>query len=202
MQVIYLIQSDTNKISYKIPNKSDILLLQWQKDYQKTVEFPNFHMPNSSWASGRNELYKRSLDKKYDYYIFLDDDLILHFDLEQFEDLLSQYRPNRCVPCLKRWDHYKKIINTNEPCYVRYIDHCFMALSREAAKNIMPYTTDFDKSNWWKCGELFCAKYSSYYNDQTLLFPNLIIKNLQHRNYPRNKKEIDIKQKFIPITDH
>jgi len=74
MKFIYLIQGDLSHPEYDIPEGCDCLYLQWKDNF---VPRPNhFHHPNSSWAEGRNELYRRAKEMgHYDYYVFLDDDL-------------------------------------------------------------------------------------------------------------------------------
>ena len=65
MRVVYLIQSDTPTIPHAIPAGSEVLLLQWADTF---VDVPDsFHLPRSSWAEGRNELYRRARGGGYDY---------------------------------------------------------------------------------------------------------------------------------------
>jgi hypothetical protein len=73
---IYLIQGDGSQKPYDFPAGSDFLLLQWQRSF---VPQPNsFHFPRSTWASGRNELYRRAKEQgEYDYFVFMDDDVVL-----------------------------------------------------------------------------------------------------------------------------
>ncbi len=73
VKFVYLIQGDLTHPMYQIPEGSDFLYLQWQKDF---IPLENhIHFPNSSWAEGRNRLYELARDK-YDYYVFMDDDLV------------------------------------------------------------------------------------------------------------------------------
>lgn len=74
VRAIYLVQGDGSFPAYGLPPNSDYLYLQWQQDFQPMEN--SFHFPNSTWASGRNELYRRArIQGEYDYFIFLDDDL-------------------------------------------------------------------------------------------------------------------------------
>ena len=100
MNCIYLIQSDSPKIPYEIPEGRDYLFLQWKDEF---VPMKNsFHFPNSTWAEGRNELLRRAKEMgMYDYYIFLDDDLKLYFSLSTFEKMLDKNRKPRVVPFLQ-----------------------------------------------------------------------------------------------------
>jgi len=80
MKVIYLVQGDAKAPLYDFPPQSDYLYLQWQADFVPMEK--SFHFPGSSWASGRNELYRRArIQGPYDYYIFMDDDVL--FDLSK-----------------------------------------------------------------------------------------------------------------------
>ena len=97
MKHIYLIQTNKPNISYNIPPGSDRLIMQWQEKFKPCKD--SFHFPNSTWASGRNELYARACRRlDYDYFIFLDDDLSFDFDLKDFEKLLEKINPRRAVP--------------------------------------------------------------------------------------------------------
>ncbi|MCG8323417.1 MAG: hypothetical protein MI921_28230 [Cytophagales bacterium] len=182
MNCIYLIQSDSPEIPYEIPANRDVILLQWQKEFVQTDN--SFHFPNSTWASGRNELLKRAMEKgHYDYYIFLDDDLRLYFSLETFERLLAANQASRVAPFVQhQWYHCSQ--NLSEE--VKYIDHCFMAIRQDCAKEVLPYSLDPDEVNWWFSSERMCEKFWHIYPYGTIRFNQLVVVNMQHRPYPKN----------------
>lgn len=133
-------------------------------------------------AEGRNELYRRARGAGYDYYTFLDDDIELDFGLDEFEALLAEHRPRRAVPWLNhRWN----IDRRGEIDLVKYIDHIFMAVRADCAETILPYTTDFDLTNWWLTGEEMCDRCWEHWPLGTYRFNDLTVKNLEHRSYPK-----------------
>jgi hypothetical protein len=74
VKFIYLIQGNLSQPFYHIPAGSDFLYLQWQPNFRPLPH--HFHFPNSTWAEGRNELYKRALQQgAYDYFVYIDDDV-------------------------------------------------------------------------------------------------------------------------------
>ena len=184
MKVIYLIQSDRPTIPYSIPNGSDVLLLQWKENFITCED--SFHYPNSSWASGRNELLKRAKEKgDYDYYIFLDDDLKLYFSLEAFEKKLIKYKLKRIVPFLIHHIWYKQAKGELER--VKYADHAFMAFRKDCIKTVFPYTLEHDKTCWWLASENNCECFWEKYPEETLRLNHLVYINQENRPYPRTR---------------
>ena len=182
MNCIYLIQSDNPEIPYEIPTNRDVILLQWQKEFVQTDN--SFHFPNSTWASGRNELLKRAMEKGYyDYYIFLDDDLKLYFSLETFEQLLDANQGPRVAPFVQ---HPLYHCSQDLSEQVKYIDHCFMAIRQDCAKEVLPYSLELDQVNWWYSSERMCEKFWNMYPYGTIRLNQLIMVNMQHRTYPKN----------------
>jgi len=191
MKFIYLIQSDSEILSYNIPSSSDYLLLQWQDNFVPTKN--SFHFPNSSWAEGRNELFRRAKEKDhYDYFIFLDDDVQLNFELIEFENLLNKYKPKRAVPWCK---HTWNILRIDEIDLVKYVDHLTMALRNDCAIDLLPYTTKHDKICWWLSSEDMCEKFYEQWPLETMRFNFLTVENLKNREYPRGRPEYN---KILP----
>lgn len=184
MKIIYLIQSNTNQIIYDIPKQSDVLLLQWQNEYQYS-SVNSFHYPNSTWASGRNELYNRVDLKNYDYLIFLDDDLMFEFSLTEYEKFLSQYKPLRSSVFVYGHYFYRELTDSNKVYTLKHIDQAFMAINTEAT-NVFPYSTEKDTQSWFIANEEFCCRFHDVYPAQTIIAPKFKMHNSQHREYPRN----------------
>ena len=182
MNCIYLIQSDSLKIPYEIPEGRDYLFLQWKDEF---VPMKNsFHFPNSTWAEGRNELLRRAKEMgMYDYYIFLDDDLKLYFSLGTFEKMLDKNRKPRVVPFLQhQW--YRNSRGLSES--VKYVDHCFMAVRSDFLQPALLYTLEMDKVNWWLTCERMCERFWDAYPQGTIRFNQLVMVNQKHRDYPKN----------------
>lgn len=183
MKCIYLIQSDKPKIPYQIPNKSDIILLQWKEHFMPIKN--SFHFPNSTWAEGRNELLRRAQEKgDYDYYIFLDDDLKLFFPLQLFEKTLVKVNQRRVVPFLPDHGWYKSAKGNMN--IVKYVDHAFMAFRKDCLADVFPYTLEYDKINWWLTCEKFCESFWEKFQNETIRVNTLIYLNQEHRSYPKN----------------
>lgn len=182
MKCIYLIQADKGRIPYDIGPGSDVLLLQWQNRFVPCKN--SFHLPGSTWASGRNELYRRARKQGvYNYYIFMDDDLSLSFDLKMFEKALKKYRPRRAVPLLPKhpWNSTQKAMID----YVKYVDHAFMALRSDCSNLVLPYTCEYDKTCWWLSSEKMCELFWELWPRTTLRFNHFKCMNILSRPYPR-----------------
>lgn len=198
---IYLIQSDKHIVQYSIPDNAHYLLLQWSKNFTPVEN--SFHYPNSTWASGRNELYRRA--KKlgnYRYFIFLDDDLDCQFSLQEFQELVTHYQPKRAVPFCPKHHWYKECVDPRFQIErVKYVDHMFLACRHDCIDEMLPYTTKFDTQNWWLSSEDACTRFHALHPGGTLRFNHLIAHNEQARPYPRNQ-EINGQAYVLPINKH
>lgn len=182
-EFIYLIQSHEGDIPYRIPRGSDMLLLQWQPVFRPRRN--SFHLPGSTWASGRNELYRRALEKgDYEYYVFLDDDIELFFDLREFEDLSRSCRPRRFGPCFTMHPWYAS--REGEMERTTYVDHGFVAVRADCSARIFPYTTRHDATCWWLASEDMCVRFGRIWPLETVRFNTLRVRNGRHRDYPRH----------------
>jgi len=221
MRVIYLVQGDASRPLYEFPPESDFLYLQWQSVFKPMEN--SFHFPNSSWASGRNELYRRAVSKgSYDYLIFLDDDL--SFDHAAQKDRVRKHvwrlvRRGKWPAALRLWQSFARctkappklsyfeyllaengsLIATprlfdhpwnedyvfSDTDAVTYADQALIALHHSVAAELLPYSTEFDASNWWICGELFFERAAKLYSGRVHRFSNLHVFNMENRPYPR-----------------
>ena len=189
MKIIYLIQSETYNFSFSSALKdTDCLLMIWGDDFNlpEDASHTTFHLPNSSWAQGRNELYRRAqaMDD-YDYFIFCDDDIEFNFELKELHQLLSKYQPFRAVPDTSHTFYLHQPAKA-KTLALKYVEHSVMALSAEAAQVLMPYSTEFDKTNWWLSSEEFCKRCWLQYPWQTLKYNTLNFKNTKSRSYPKS----------------
>jgi hypothetical protein len=201
MKIIYLIQSDTNEIRYDMPKRSDVALLQWQNTYKESV-IKSFHFPNSTWASGRNELYSKVDVKNYDYLIFLDDDLMFEFSLIDYEDFLYRHKPLRSSVFVYGHYFYRELTDDSKIYRLRHIDQAFMAIHTSTI-NVFPYSTEKDTQSWFIANEEFCCRFDNLYPKQTIIAPKFKMHNSQHREYPRNGTLVRPEdQKIYEIYDY
>ena len=193
IRCLYLIQAEGSlpEIYNDLRNK-DFLLLS----YKNQTDDTNVFMPNSTWTTGRNKLREQALKlkKKYDYYIFLDQDVVFlnGKTFDDFEQLLVTYKPHVAVPNFNAYK-YPKIGNINTT--LRF-DGLYNAFSEKVftSPEIFPYITTFDDTNWF--ASQYCMICSCLiHNIDVLVFHDITVKNTQHGSYPKNKN-------FAPIKSH
>lgn len=183
LKVVYLIQSDCRDHPFEIPSGSEVLLLQWQEDFEPVAH--SIHLPGCTWAEGRNELYRRASQGSFDYFIFCDDDMGLRFHWQAFESLLRQHEPWRATAI--EVNHEWNRVRRGAIDRVKYVDHAIMAVRADCATELMPYTTEHDATCWWLNSEAFCERCWRLRPWGTLRFNQLEYENLQHRIYPREQ---------------
>uniref|UniRef100_A0A6C0J651 Methyltransferase FkbM domain-containing protein n=1 Tax=viral metagenome TaxID=1070528 RepID=A0A6C0J651_9ZZZZ len=187
LRCLYLIQSIGRlPENYKkfINNKKYVLL-----SYKNNSEDTDIFFPNSTWTTGRNKLrdYALKMEEKYDYYIFLDEDIEFNNNnnFDNFEELLNIYRPYIGNPHLVGYGEYKILPNYNCSTTVWYDGIC-NAFSYEAfnCSLIFPYIDKFDADNWWM-SQYIMIILCSIYKKEVVVFKNLEINNIQHNSYPK-----------------
>ena len=103
--VLYLIQA-RGKLPdiYQCLRKRSWLLLSYRDNTGDTT----IHAPNTTWTQGRNLLYKHVREHKllYDYYVFLDEDLV-------FRKVSLDIAISRHLPFRLRY-HYKHFLESRE----------------------------------------------------------------------------------------
>jgi hypothetical protein len=194
---LYLIQCSSKlpDIYDCLKNKNIVVLSYKQKSKDTTIFFPN-----STWTTGRNKLreYALSLKEKYDYYIYLDEDIIFKNYTQKdgfrhFEHLLDVYKPLIGNPQMENrgwYNNHGNLIKDAEAQSVLCFDGIMNAYSKKIffEDNILPYDTHFDKTNWWGSQIMTWIKCHYYYKNKVILFPQLMIRNSQSSDYPQ---EID-----------
>jgi hypothetical protein len=199
MNIIYLIQTSANFPHFlKCLEDKDHVLLSYKENTKDTTIF----FPNSTWTTGRNKIrdYVLSLNKTYDYYIFLDED-IKFSEYSQtdgfkiFEDLLEQYKPYIGNP---HYIEYYPIIEDYNIRTTIWFDGMFNAFSKEAffADIIFPYVDTFDSNSWW-FSQFIMIMLCSLYNKDVILFTNIKIINILHSEYPRGLKERNTVEEYV-----
>ena len=199
MNIIYLIQTSAEfPNSLKCLKDKDHVLLSYKENTKDTTIF----FPKSTWTTGRNKIrdYVLSLNKTYDYYIFLDEDIefseysqIDGFKI--FEELLEQYKPYIGNPNFI--GYYPTIENYNIRTTICF-DGMFNAFSKEAffSDIIFPYVDTFDNNSWW-FSQFIMIMLCSLYNKDVILFTNIKIKNMLHSDYPQGLKERKTVEKYV-----
>lgn len=202
--VIYLVQGESKLIKkfeqLKERKDVDTLLLTYDKQFKNAI-----YLPNSTWAEGRNLLLKKALemDKPYDYFIFLDDDVsFINGNFKLFEDLLAEYAPAVAVPvffpktahtvlaigtALKRKFYFP--IFEYQTC--RLADAQFIAFHKDVIEDNIatPLQTHFDQHNWCATSSTQQLLIHNLYQENFIQFNNIVVENLAHRSYTENSFE-------------
>ena len=210
LKFIYLIQAKgklPSDYEYFKNNKKYILL-----SYKENTADTDIFFPNSTWTTGRNKLYEyvSTLNEKYDYYVFLDEDITFdkpNNNFDTFEDYLKKYKPYIGNPYLIDYPKYSSPLNNNEKVSnTVWFDGICNAYSRKIIKNIFPLESKYDNTSWWYSQYILIKKLEKLKLNPTV-FLDLKIKNKTHSEYPKeyftNKNilnEIDTSLKnIIPL---
>jgi len=192
-ECIYLIQT-----SGKLPTifeplrKKPFVLLS----YKENTEDTTIYFPNSTWTTGRNKMreYVMSLEKRYNYYIFLDEDIVFsdysqEDGFQKMEELLFTYYPYIANPNFL--DYYNNTTFCGNPPLGEaqttiWYDGMFNAFSKEAffSNILFPYVDTFDSSSWWM-SQYIMIMLCSLYKKEVVLFNHLCIDNVNHGIYPK-----------------
>lgn len=163
-QFLYLVQGrKANVLKYRAlqATESDLVVATFDEAVS-TDEMPvlkSFFIPKTTWAEGRNIQYEfaKNLPNNYDYYIFLDDDVVFESgSFVEFQQLLLKYKPAIGFPLMDvAFKRGLYDVNT-EVQHIQVIDQQFQAYSATAFKNsiTMPLVTDFDSESWWYACEI------------------------------------------------
>jgi hypothetical protein len=194
--VLYLIQLEGTTPLPSVGG-ADSLCVSWKREMA-----PCDFAAGSSWTQGRNHLWKKAtlLEKKYMYYVFMDEDIQLS-NLTEFEELLLKYQPPIGVPA-----GIAQIAGT-PPAYNMVILHSFDAAFDAFHYDVMhdsmvlPYSDLFDKFSWWASQLFMIYLCQIFYNNEVVGFLGVTSANAQHRPYPRgwNMSALDtfFKQQII-----
>ena len=187
----------------------DVIVLSYRKECRedKPPHISHILFRESTWTSGRNILYFVARERKpgYHYYIFLDDDLDLEFNLyapqemkiltpfRAFEQWLLEYEPavgalanSLCAE--KVLERRRTLCGINETSMVVptvWMDAMFNAFHHKAIEYILPYPTQYDKLSWWTSQFHVICSAELLFRGQALLCVPLTVFNRKHRPYPR-----------------
>jgi hypothetical protein len=187
LQCLYLIQSKDimPDIYTEIKNTRDYVLLSYKDRTLDTTIF----LPNSTWTTGRNKLreYALKLPKKYDYYIFLDEDVYLQNNMRfcDFEESLNKYRPFIGNPYNE--DYYVGRTTKHDITTTIWFDGLCNAFSMNAFNSsmIFPYLDCFDNKSPY-ISQYAMIILCSLYDMEVVVFKDVRCSNLNHSDYPKN----------------
>ena len=192
---LYLIQSESGlpEIYNCLKSRDYILLSYIENSPDTTIFFPE----STSWATSRNKAREYVLNMKlnYDYYIYLDKDVIFTNDSQEkgfnkFEELLTKYKPYIANP--NHVGYYNPYIlpGDDEVQTVIQFDGFCNAFSHKAflSNKLFPFIDIFDNRSWYMSQYIMILLCSFYKND-VILFRNLHIRNESSSEYPQEFNE-------------
>ena len=218
---LYLVQGTDSLVKnyFFLRNRksSDLLASTYNKPLEGT-----FFFKNTTWAEGRNLLLEKALDleKEYDYYIFVDDDISFHKgDFDLFEEELAKLKPAVAVPVfLPKTTH--TVIGVGVSFYSKFFmpfknyqvchhaDGQFMAFHKDVINDrlLMPLQNQFDHISWWFTSSTQQLLAHNLYQDHFLQFNNVSITNDSHRDYAKNEYKDEQQRWFqeqfkVPLKD-
>ena len=194
----------------------NLLYVSWKSDVTVQLQghvsetFRYVFYAKSTWTSSRNHMAKLGhqweLEQKwrFEYFVFFDEDVLLGYRtpenptkvvldfpnddtaLHKFNEVLLRDRPMKAGVSFNEFDWNKKNLRCQSRCQA---DNLVMAYHRSANRFLEPYTTHFDKTNWWLSayilnmyisviGPEYCASYNEIVVDRKTQVHNY--------KYPRN----------------
>jgi hypothetical protein len=198
---LYLIQgSSINVIKYTNLNNtnSDVIVLTYDKELTQN-EFPsiiNIFLPKSTWAEGRNTQldYAKKMTIKYEYYIFLDDDIeFIKGSFKDFQNKLLEFKPAIGIPLLDVIKNSYRYIHGIDIQHPISFDQAIQAFHKNVIDDgiVLPYVTDFDEISWWYSCEINTYLSFSKYIGKIMQFNDLHVENKGHNWDYENKKSLN-----------
>lgn len=212
---LYLVQGETGPSHFwrKVGERSDsyLIWLTWgsqqdERTSSSTGRLMLLHLPNTTFNSGRNNLWKvgKQLEKKqgwkFEYFVFCDEDtskLVIDKDEDRVAELsterprpisllnylLLQHRPARAGITVKV-KHTPKMATCN---ITWSIDICVEAYHRTALDVMLPYSEKFDAINIWISGIIQNLKALVLLPQQAVEFRQIRKSDFhqKHANYPK-----------------
>jgi len=181
---------------------SDWYRLNWKAD--NNDKEAHFYQDNIVWTEGRSLLFNKVKDK-YQYYIFIDDDVKFisktnRTVVEELKYFFEEYKPltGTIFGDNWAWDLYKGIINSNprEVFPIMGHDLCCHYFQEDFAKLMFPtYFHGSGKSMWY-------AQFIGYklFPNKCMVFNNLEIRNTRHvPHYDSNNKQYNPGNKLVDM---
>ena len=196
---LYLIQGEASRVKkyFHLNNRkqADCIFLTYDEPLEGAIYFPN-----STFATGRNRLIEeaKNIDKKYNYYIFLDDDVVFKKgNWSLFEKKLKKWQPAIGVPVVPK-TQYSIIRLNGKPwelqCFLLN-DEQFLAVRHDVFLDtrILPYITKFDHLSAWAACEIQQIMIQTIYQPYAVQFNEIEIDNVmtgRHDNTDRTYKTL------------
>lgn len=169
--------------------------------------------PNTSWSEGRNLLLKNSyVDKKYKYYVFMDDDAKIKLKsdqncgIEEFKKLLIENEPSIGFPDYfwhlggsGRFLYQKRDTQFNNPVF---FDACVNAFHEKTIKEILPYEEKFDSISWWLSQEIMNHYVRFFLDNSVMQFNSIITHNLMSDPYPKKDGTRILNNAYKYVSDN
>jgi len=188
-QFVYVTQNEFNpnpQYSSQIVNdQSDLVTLTYKKP---SLQPNTIFRPNTSWASGRNELFYEVIRREneqgwqYKYIIFVDGDLFLSCKIQNcwrlLENFLLEYEP--ALGSINYGAYGNAPVST-----AYYTEPYLTAIHVEARNTLLPYDTFKDSVNWNSAPIILMAKAVTHYINHVLVMSGITILNTHHTNYPK-----------------
>eukprot|EP00667_Euglena_gracilis_P003445 EG_transcript_3455 len=184
-QFLYLVQGKKFLEKPRFSDNSDVLCLTWQE----AAPFCD-HQPGTTWTSGRNHLWAKAvqLRRRYEYYIFLDDDVFL-VTPQRFEAMLMKWRPAVGIP---GWAvHYPQPWgppkNNSEALRVCGYQAFINAFHHDVVFNsvVLPYYDGMDQFSWWTSQVYTIYLTGIFYRDEVYGFQLVQAGNDFSGDYPK-----------------
>jgi len=194
---------------------SDFYRLNWKKSNDKNADI---HIPDVCWTEGRSVLYDH-INKDYEYYIFIDDDVIfedkINFNIckpssrpvfscfsdiaYRIAEVLDEYNPIAGTFESPGW-HFEGTKSGKKVHPIACHDLCIHIFSRSFAEVMFPIIYHgSSKSMWYAmyvCHALFPKK--------QLAFRNIKAKNTRagaHEDEIRSEKGDPVYKKFVSVKN-
>jgi hypothetical protein len=184
-EFLYLVQAKSFPEKLRFSDNGETLCLTWEKP-SPHCEF----LPTSSWTAGRNRLWQAAakLQKRYTYYIFLDDDVQVSAP-EEFERLLLKWRPAVGVPgnAAHLPTPWGPPGNESESVWVTAYHAYYNAYHRDVFFHslVLPYYDGLDGFSWWT-SQLYAAYLARVFHpNETLVFQRVTATNWRTGKFPQ-----------------
>lgn len=183
--------------NFKNKKECDFYKLNWKTEKDP---YSDFYFKNVWWSEGRSLLYD-CVPKNYEYYIFIDDDIV--FENENVRNLiyekLNEYNPltgtfyQKGTWLLNSYEQHKKIKDTF-PIYG--FDLCVFILHKSVLENLFPIPYHGSGRTMWYIQYII----SELYPGKQLCFSDIIVRNDRHEIHEDindNKHDLKVVENFL-----
>lgn len=202
MKIAYLIRSYSSlPSSYKFLKTphSDVIVSSWNGNFTPQDWFELFIHPDTTWGEGRNKLLEIAFRKnKYDYFIFMDDDL--EFDIKHhiplLETFLTHNSPSIIYPRVSWQSSTRDDIQYKNNC-----DASFSIFHKSIIDKLLPYYNGLQDFSWHYSQGIINVITTLALNLYRFQYNPLKFNNTQCNPYPRNWDDVQFKN-FINSIIH